>query len=185
MESIDKTTYKLLSNPLHLQSMKATEDLKQDEQYSRDLRFYRRRILQVVRDITSKRIDNKSLGRSFEIFARECIESFKIEDTHDIIQSEHGCVPQSILKTETKLPALVDASSSSGISTSSATFSDSVELLGSRQTTIPTVDSFVIHKNPKTDATSFPQAKEIVLDAQSLRDKGVRRTKKRNVTFNI
>ena len=60
MQNIDKTTYQLLSNPQKLGSLRDRGDASRDKQYRHDIKFYRRRIMQVTRDLccgNSKHVD--------------------------------------------------------------------------------------------------------------------------------
>ena len=55
---------------------------------SKEFIFYRKRILQLVKDLVKGTEKNEVLLRSFEHFTKDAIEHFKFTDKSDIIQNE-------------------------------------------------------------------------------------------------
>lgn len=183
MQNIDKTTYQLLSNPQKLGSLRERGDASHDKQYRHDIKFYRRRIMQVTRDLCCGNSKHVDLEKTFKAFAKECIETFKMEDTNDILQSDY-----LVLNDEPNSDVVYHRTSivNRDIKPKTDLVDKTTELLAVRGTHVPTIDSFVIHKSRPENNNTFPIAKEINLSAPSLRDKGVKKSiKKRTVTFDI
>ena len=183
MQNIDKTTYQLLSNPQKLGSLRDRGEPSRDKQYRHDVRFYRKRIMQVTRDLCSGNSKHNDLEKTFKAFATECIETFKMEDTNDILQSDY-----LVLNDEPNSDVVYHQSNGIDRDTNLKTniLTANTELLAVQGTRVPSIESFVIHKSRPETKNTFPIAKEINLSAPSLRDKGVKKSiKKRTVTFDI
>jgi hypothetical protein len=148
----------------------------------KDKKFYRKRILQMGRDIllnTPPLTITNDVLFAFENFAKTCIQNFKIVDKMDIIQSEHIAAVQNLDVD------LIDSSLNEIIDCGTTELADQAML---RQIKPPqiTLDKFVKVTMTKQDARIIPLQKEINLKEPSLRIKGVVQSirKKKNIDLN-
>lgn len=136
------------------------------ESSRKDRKFYKRRILQMTRDLLlSDEIDTPSdMLVAFDHFSRACISYFKMVDRTDILQTDYPPIDEPIISTEL-LP-----------------FKDSAEsLMRSVKINTITMDKFVKRTSTASVSTApiIPQMRDINLKDPELRNKGIR--KKKNV----
>jgi len=60
-----------------------------NEEYLKDLQFYRKRILQNTKDLLRNKEDNEDIKRVFNIYSKELIRHFKFIDKKDIMQEDY------------------------------------------------------------------------------------------------
>ena len=136
------------------------------ESSKRDRKFYKRRILQMTKDLLlSEEIDTPSdMLFAFDQFARSCISYFKMIDKTDILQTDYPPLDEPLINAGELTP-----------------FKDSVEsLMRSVKINTITMDKFVKRiSTAPVKAPVIPQMRDINLKDPELRNKGIR--KKKNV----
>lgn len=188
--NIDMMTLAFLTNPfskakLDSLNLHHKEDSTRRKELRSDIRFYRRRLFNVVKclinnkDIPSE-VSTASL-QAWNILARHLIDDFRVLDTHDTIQQE--------LK-DVSLNDLSNISSCSARDSQLVLDRANKEIMATK--TIPvTLDKFVIKKPMKqpypwcSNRENIKIPETIVnLSKEELRTKGVKRKEKRkeNVT---
>lgn len=60
-----------------------------NEEYFKDLQFYRKRILQSTKDLLRNKEDNEDIKRVFNMYCKELIRHFKFIDKKDIMQEDY------------------------------------------------------------------------------------------------
>ena len=60
-----------------------------NEEYLKDLQFYRKRILQNTKDLLRNKEDNEDIKRVFNVYSKELIRHFKFIDKKDIMQEDY------------------------------------------------------------------------------------------------
>ncbi len=60
-----------------------------EEEYVKDMQFYRKRILQITKDLLRNKEDNEDIKRVFNIYSKELIRHFKFVDKKDIMQEDY------------------------------------------------------------------------------------------------
>ena len=136
------------------------------ESSKRDRKFYKRRILQMTKDLLlSDEIDTPSdMLFAFDQFARSCISYFKMIDKTDILQTDYPPPDEDLVSAGELAP-----------------FKDSAEsLMRSVKINTITMDKFVKRiSTAPVKAPVIPQVRDINLKDPELRNKGIR--KKKNV----
>ena len=136
------------------------------ESSKRDRKFYKRRILQMTKDLLlSEEIDTPSdMLFAFDQFARSCISYFKMIDKTDILQTDYPPLDEPLITAGELTP-----------------FKDSAEsLMRSVKINAITMDKFVKRiSTAPVKAPVIPQMRDINLKDPELRNKGIR--KKKNV----
>jgi hypothetical protein len=136
------------------------------ESSKRDRKFYKRRILQMTKDLLlSEEIDTPSdMLFAFDQFARSCISYFKMIDKTDILQTDYPPLDEPLINAGELTP-----------------FKDSAEsLMRSVKINAITMDKFVKRiSTAPVKAPVIPQMRDINLKDPELRNKGIR--KKKNV----
>ena len=59
------------------------------DEYVKDIQFYRKRILQITKDLLRNKEDNEDIKRVFNIYSKELIRHFKFVDKKDIMQEDY------------------------------------------------------------------------------------------------
>ena len=188
--SIDMMTLAFLTNPfskakLDSLNLHHTEDIKRRKELRSDIRFYRRRLFNVVKClINNKDIPSEVTASSIQawnVLAKNLIDDFRVLDTHDTIQQE---------LIDVSLNTLSNVGSCSARESQSVIDRANKEIMATK--TIPvTLDNFVIKKPTKqpypwcANSQNIKIPETIVnLSKEELRTKGVKRKEKRkeNVT---
>ena len=155
----------LLNKEQYAKYLNATMS-KTMESSKRDRKFYKRRILQMTKDLLlSDEIDTPSdMLFAFDQFARSCISYFKMIDKTDILQTDYPPPDEDIVSAEELAP-----------------FKDSAEsLMRSVKINTITMDKFVKRiSTAPVKAPVIPQVRDVNLKDPELRNKGIR--KKKNV----
>lgn len=137
---------------------------KTRESSKRDRKFYKRRILQLTKDmLLSDEIDVRTdIINAFDHYARTCISYFKMIDKTDILQTDYPPATESVIKVV-------------------APFEDScMSLMRSVKINPITMDNFVKRTSTvKEKPDIVPMLRDVNLKSPELRNKGIR--KKKNV----
>lgn len=137
---------------------------KTRESSKRDRKFYKRRILQLTKDmLLSDEIDVRTdMINAFDHYARTCISYFKMIDKTDILQTDYPPATESVIKVV-------------------APFEDScMSLMRSVKINPITMDNFVKRTSTvKEKPDIVPMLRDVNLKSPELRNKGIR--KKKNV----
>jgi hypothetical protein len=160
---------------------KYLEDKKPKNQKNKrkDRKFYKKRILEITRQLLSASITNtatdinKDVEIMFDRYIDRCIESFKIIDKTDIIQSEHG----STIYEPTVNDIPIDALSLTAQEADKELLMSNTKIIH----TNTTLDAFVkVKTNKPREKEIIPVQKDINLKDPALKNKGIR--KKKNIT---
>lgn len=84
-EYINKITLEYLLNPSIL--IKNSEN---DKTLEKDIKFYRKRICQITKDMSRGKFENESLKTLFDNYVSQIIYYFKRQDAKDIYQEEYS-----------------------------------------------------------------------------------------------
>lgn len=158
LNSINNLNLQYLTNP---SAIKRYEKMKENQLYytEEDLRFYRKRILHLTKDLLKGKVSESSLVRdSYENYVKMCINNFKFLDKRDIIQEEYKNMEDK--KTECKDINMEETNR---------------KIL--RGTSLPgpkTIDKFIKIKRTKEKRKGeLPQRKEIDIKNPELKNKGL------------
>ena len=160
-DSIDAITLECFLNRNKFERKLADLGVEAARPDLRERKFYRRRIIQMVKDLFKNEPPNAAIGSSFDGLARECISYFKFEDTHAGLQTEYDG-----LDGDAEIPS------------PPGDLENPDELLFNSTPNAVTLDSFVVSSKPSTETHSLPTVKEVKLFSKELKMKGVKRNRK-------
>ena len=158
-DNIQLETIQCLSNPAHLPRLSRLMS-NDDERMETERNFYRRRILQLTRDLSKNNIQAESLHQAYNVYANACVSYLQGMDKRDIIQSGHdlGSGPTS----------------NNTVATKPYESKDDLELLG-KAMPVNGMKNFVIrHRGRGKHNEEFPEVKTVDLKASGLRTKGLK-----------
>ncbi len=137
-----------------------------DEKYSKDLLFYRKRILQKTKDLLRNGERNQDIENVFKEYTQELIRHFKFIDKKDIIQEEYrnlGEKQKKCVKKDFELEK-----------------QNKLIMRDKKGKEKSTIESFIDVKfiNKKEYKPYIPQNKVINLNVEDLKNKGVKNKSK-------
>jgi hypothetical protein len=143
----------------------------------KDKKFYRKRILNLTRELLLKKDNdyseiNPDIKFSFDNYIKTCIHYFKIIDNNDIIQEEYK-----------EYDAEFDKNTNNQIVNDNTSYDKEKDKLFMRSIKMPNgLENFVkITTTKKPEEIILPKIKEIDLQEPKLRNKGIQ--KKENITI--
>jgi len=155
---------------------KSLEGTRSKNANRKDKKFYRKRILNLTRDLLIFKENEEPLFPdvkfAFEVYVKTCIEYFKTLDECDIIQEDYNELEE--------LEALL-GTNSSDILENSTSVKDADNLL-MRSIKVSPLDKFVKRTILKKEEPIIPLQKEINLNEPYLKNKGI--CKKKNIINN-
>jgi hypothetical protein len=154
------------------------QHLKKDKNVNKkDKKFYRKRILNLTRELLLKKDDdyseiNPDIKYSFDNYIKTCIQYFKIIDNNDIIQEEYKDFSQGF-----------DIQCHDNTDVGNNNYDKEKDKLFMRSIKMPNgLEKFVkITTTKKPEEIILPKIKEIDLQEPNLRNKGIQ--KKENITI--
>jgi len=131
-----------------------------------EVKFYRKRVLGLTREMLKGVIPSKNLKRIHDNYVSSIIEYFKMTDTRDILQDEYGYISE--LKDDQNI-----------ILKEAINLEKANEIMMNKPTIISTLDNFVNTKIIKIEETiPPPKKKQINLQTAALKIKGLKKKKK-------
>ena len=83
-------TLEYLTNPVYYNSVKKTTDKINNKNNKEDIKFYRKRITALTKEMLKGIFPNETLKKIYENYTHSLITHFKMIDTKDIIQEEYS-----------------------------------------------------------------------------------------------
>ena len=172
------------------QHKKITEKYEAANQVNKDERkFYRKRMLQLTRDLIAGEISNTNLESAFDNYMRESINYFKFMDKKDIIQGEYTELNQEIKKKqERKKQQTIEQDKKKKASKPEPKKTDKPQLTGENadellinrtQLKDPCMNSFIkVKRNPMEKKHIMPKQREIDLTDPKLKRKGIKKKRR-------
>jgi hypothetical protein len=188
MNEIDNITLNFFANKSQYDSILKKTECGSNKQYNSDVKFYKKRILDLTKRLFRSDEDNvvdAQLNKCFTSYVKSCINYLKFLDKRDIIQGKY--------ESENKVPSFIDPSMNYDNKTDTLLYSsggnNSVcidnaktrDHLFSRVEEVKkvTLDNFVI-KSGGTIAPKFlPKKEEINIKTKEHKRKGI--VKKKNI----
>lgn len=177
-EYVNQVTLECLMNKENYQ--KYVTQKKKSVVNKKDLKFYRKRIMSLTKEIlypeedtTHPKADPNITG-IFQIYSKACIEYFKSLDTNDIIQEDYAS-----LEAGTAAAATTTEISAENMKTQQDI---DKQFLRSIKVTEPTTLDKFVRRNPAVEKPEpiLPKQKDINLRDPVLKNKGIR--KKKNIS---
>ena len=132
-------------------------------------KFYKKRILQLMKDLFKKRAPNDTLQSSFDSFICSSISYFKFTDASEVLQEEYSGV--NTVTADTSAPDVDIADADEGM----------FNIPPSKAT----LDSFVTTKTVTMKEKILPTTRPIDITNDKFKTKGVKKKKKKENVQNI
>jgi len=143
-------------------------------------KFYRKRLLQLTRDLIAGEIENTNLEAAFNNYMKESIKYLKFTDKKDIIQEEYVEINK---KMEQRRERKIKKAVSEGVQNKetqpeiNGTNADQL-LINKSQIKAPAMNNFIkIKKNPSQKNQIMPKQRDIDLSDPKLKKKGIKKKK--------
>lgn len=154
-EYINKITLEYLLNPTI--NIRNSDN---DKTLEKDIKFYRKRICQITKDMTRGQFENETLKSLFDNYVSQIIYYFKRVDAKDIYQEEYNDL------------TFDDNNLEDHVINDDTSFD---KLLLNTQEPIPTLNNFVKKINIEKEQKIVPTQKIANIKDPSLRTKGVKK----------
>jgi len=179
IDSVNYITLETMANSDTYNKYLKKNNLDQDTVLKSEKRFYRKRIIAMVKDILNNNLNNNSdcpvndvIINSFNTFARLCISHFKFKDTMDNIQGDYK---DMVLVETTTTESTVDDWS---IDDANKLFMKQVDKK------VITMDNFVTKTSPPQDEMLLPKTKELNLKDPKYKKKDIKKGFTKGVVHN-
>jgi hypothetical protein len=97
--SLNLIDLQYLSNPYELNKLMRNKEILNVS--TDDIKFYKKRIFQLTKDLLRGQDKDVKIKRAFKIYAKTCIEHFKFQDKMEIIQKDYKNIKKSVKKKTT------------------------------------------------------------------------------------
>jgi hypothetical protein len=178
MNAIDKITFDCFTNKSQFNDLIEKQNLFQSNQFVKEKRFYRKRILNITRELFANEINNIELKNTFNNYVKSIINYLKFIDKKDILQEEYldlssNDVEKKVTfeKTESEKKEHYDEANKLIINNDYNKIDN-------------TLDNYVIKtivNNEDENIKNLPQKKIINLKDPVLKKKGIKKKKKDNL----
>jgi len=177
-ETEKNATLEYLTNPVYYKSVKKTSDKINNKINKEDIKFYRKRITSLTKEMLKGVFPNEPLKKIYEDYTSSIISHFKMVDTKDIIQQDY-----KLFNNESTNVLDIDIDIDISINEFS-TIEKANEQILKKVINVPTLDNYVIKTGNKDDNnennnSSLPSKKNIDLHCPTLKTKGVVEKKKK------
>ena len=179
IDSVNYITLETMANSDTYNKYLKKNNLDHDTVLKSEKRFYRKRIIAMVKDILNNNLNNNSdcpvndvIINSFNTFARLCISHFKFKDTMDNIQGDYK---DMVLVETTTTESTVDDWS---IDDANKLFMKQVDKK------VITMDNFVTKTSPPQDEMLLPKTKELNLKDPKYKKKDIKKGFTKGVAHN-
>jgi hypothetical protein len=139
-------------------------DTRKNDINKTDKKFYRKRILQLTKELLKKEGKNNIINESFNAYIKTAIDFFQFIDKEEIMQEEYKDLEEKKRKDSNKEFKSID--------------SDKLMMKEIKNKTKDNIKNFAIITNKKKkEKLKTPKQKEINLKTDKLKNKGVKKKK--------
>lgn len=165
--AINAITLEYMMNPKQYeQYVKSKDDV--DKISDDDIKFYRKRIIAMTKDMFSKKLTNNDVNDAFDEYVNTCIKYLKFQDRFDIIQSEYSDISDNKPSVDIEYDC-----------------EEATKQIFNTPKQTSTLDKFVnIKRVASSDPVKsvIPKKKDIDLTDPKLKKKGLKKKKKKDVS---
>ena len=162
---VNRITLEYFTNPSYYGDIGSASPETEIER-KRDVKFYRRRIVALTKDLFRGAATDASLRSAFDEYVSAAIAHLKMLDTKDILQDEY--VGLQAPEVRRAMPGELDAE----VGEANSQLMKAPPVGG-------TLDTFVVATRPVDQQEDPPKLKTVNLQDPKLKHKGVKRKKKR------
>ena len=92
LNSVDDATIEYMVNVAQYEKYLRKNNIDYDTGFKRDLKFYRKRIISITKDLFKNEIKDVTLNGAFNMYMKACISHLKFEDQSETIQKCYVCM---------------------------------------------------------------------------------------------
>ena len=92
LNSVDDATLEYMVNVAQYEKYLRKNNIDYDTGFKRDLRFYRKRIISITKDLFKDELKDVTLNGAFNMYMKACISHLKFEDQSETIQKCYVCM---------------------------------------------------------------------------------------------
>jgi len=168
-------TLEYLTNPVYYNSVKKTTDKINNKNNKEDIKFYRKRITALTKEMLKGIFPNETLKKIYENYTHSLITHFKMIDTKDIIQEEYSLLNVNNENNENNENTIKQIKEFNTIQQANE------HIMKKPIINSPTLDNYVIkmENKDKDNEHEMPSKKKIDLSCPTLKTKGVEKKKKK------
>ena len=173
---MDEATLTYLTNPVYFSEI--TKHVDTPTSNDDDVRFYRRRLISLYKDILGGEKLCEPIDLAHKEFVRLAIAHFKRVDKDEILQKDHDAPLDADhdATIDADHDATIDADHDATIDTDNTAFFK-------KEISVPTLDDFILSTKPDVPQTPPPHKRVINLRDEQFRHKGV--TKKQVSIYEV
>ena len=169
-KNINQITLRYFTNPTYQPSILGNSS---DSISNEDIRFYRKRIISLTKDLFRQPAPNESIKDAFYGYIVSAINHLKMVDTHDVLQTEYVDMSAAVALSASTTSSYFDDDSKDILDEANSSMMKQIQYGN-------TLDSFVTSTRSKNnDVIPPPKLKCVNLQAPELKINGVKRKKKK------
>jgi hypothetical protein len=92
LNSVDDATLEYMVNVAQYEKYLRKNHIDYDTGFKRDLKFYRKRIISITKDLFKNELKDVHLNGAFNMYMKACISHLKFEDQSETIQKCYVCM---------------------------------------------------------------------------------------------
>ena len=92
LNSVDDATLEYMVNVTQYEKYLRKNNIDYDTGFKRDLKFYRKRIISITKDLFKNELKDVTLNGAFNMYMKACISHLKFEDQSETIQKCYVCM---------------------------------------------------------------------------------------------
>ena len=92
LNSVDDATREYMVNVAQYEKYLRKNNIDYDTGFKRDLKFYRKRIISITKDLFKNELKDVALNGAFNMYMKACISHLKFEDQSETIQKCYVCM---------------------------------------------------------------------------------------------
>lgn len=173
INELEKLTIECLINPAHYKKY-FKNDTETDIEFLNDKKFYRKRIINCMKEMFNGNFPNKSSEDNFNIYIKTIILYLKELDYKEILQEDYKDLSDNLITERENLKNNNKFNQEK---------SDNL-LYREQKKKINTIDNFVKHKNEEIVSYALPEKKDINLKDPKFKKKGLPKKEKYSNNIN-
>lgn len=173
MNSIDSMTLSYFTNSSQYEQIlkRTTLNQRNDLEYTKEKRFYKKRILDLNKKLFRNEIDDHSMMNNFDIYIKGCIEYLKMIDTSELMQKQY----QDSSNNEANTIDLDISIDVSNILLSSEDFIQYDNLMTNNDSTKKVnLDTYVVKTSTSKKQEIFPKKQHVNIKTRQHKTKGIK-----------
>ena len=187
LNSVDDATLEYMVNVAQYERYLRKNHIDYDTGFKRDLKFYRKRIISITKDLFKNELKDVHLNGAFNMYMKACISHLKFEDQSETIQKCYVCMGVMTGEAAAQQEQQQQHCICNNVVTDFEINKANELCFKPKEVKKLTLDTYVIKKSSsqKKEPIVFPQQIAFNPKDPSFRHKGLKKQKKKQKTSNI